>query len=232
MGLLDFLLGEKKPVAKVEVKMYSNGREVSAEEAEKNRKERERQYADHPNPKFHRTEKEQRMKNDFRMNHSQEIKRYEDAMVSAYVESRNAKNVDTKIELLRKALECFDSMKNWCRKFPEGKLYFEDSWEHLHNSRTPDWSYGEGIRKELSYLESHREELIAAEANHRKESVNLNKRLRNVLRANPGIKQTDVYSKFDKSVKPDLQEMLYMMAKDGEITRKKSGNTYVIQYNG
>ena len=30
----------------------------------------------------------------------------------------------------------------------------------------------------------------------------------------------------------DIQEKLYFMAKSGEITREKSGNTYVIYYNG
>ena len=226
MGLFE----KKKPKIKIEMKAYENGRELSAEELERRKKEREEQYKNHPNPKFHRTEKENQLSSEFYRRNYKEIKRREDMMTNAYAASGDG--IDDKIKNLRNAYDIYLDFKNWCYTSEGGRLYFDDMWEHLHNSRNPDWSYGERILEELIELENHREELIAEENAYKIESVNLDNRLLALLRDNPGIKQTDVYKKFGSIVKSDIQEKLYFMAKSGEITREKSGNTYVIYYNG
>lgn len=228
------LSAAKKASVKIEMRMYENGHEVSLEEVEQERQARQARYENHPNPKFHRTKEEQELSFDFHRNHYAEIKKREDAMVNTSDETTDdvGDTVAAEIESLRKKLERFEELKKWCSQFPGGRLYFEDMWEHLHNSRNPDFSYGDQIRDELSYLESHQDELRAAHEIYKIESSDLENRLLDILRSNPGIKQTDIYKRFGKSVKSDIRDKLYFMAKSGEISRTKCGNTYTIHYIG
>lgn len=47
-----------------------------------------------------------------------------------------------------------------------------------------------------------------------------------IIKSNPGILQKDIYKQFDVTVKPDIQEILYFLGKNGKILREKVGNSY------
>ena len=143
--------------------------------------------------------------------------------------ARNARNVDSRIRALEGLVKTFYAIKSKCKSMGvEYTRYFSETWEHCHNSKSKDFCYVTAYEAELADLKSRREDLLAAEKVHGIETKDLKGRLKTFLRNKPGIKQTDVYKEFGSSAKPDIQEALYFMAKNGEILRVKSGNTYVI----
>lgn len=49
-----------------------------------------------------------------------------------------------------------------------------------------------------------------------------------MIKNNPGIIQSDIYKQFPSVLKNSISESLYHQAKNGEIRREKSGNSYRI----
>lgn len=162
-----------------------------------------------------------------------EIKPLEDAIVKKALASKEAKKVDDKIKLLNDLIESYYSLKSKCVSLgTDYQVYFSKMWEHCHNSKNPDFSYIEQFEKELQELQQNRGELAAKEALHEIAAKNLNAKVTEILKNTPVILQTDIYKQFDPIVEKDIQSMLYFMAKDGIITRRKAGKTYEIKYNG
>ena len=50
--------------------------------------------------------------------------------------------------------------------------------------------------------------------------------IKEIISANPGILQSELYRKYDPVLKDSISELLYFAAKDGRIRREKSGRSY------
>lgn len=89
----------------------------------------------------------------FLQKYQKEIKVREDNMVSSYASARNEKDLHKKILRLNEALSFFEEFKDWACKTPDGAAYFSQNWEHLHNSKCADFSYGERIKEDIAKCE-------------------------------------------------------------------------------
>jgi hypothetical protein len=47
-----------------------------------------------------------------------------------------------------------------------------------------------------------------------------------IIKAEPGVVQSDLYKRFDENLKPDISNELYWFSRDGVIEREKSGRSY------
>ena len=211
MGLFNLFKKKPSPKIKVEMRGFVNGKEVRLKEEE---------TPDEIKPmKYYETLQ-------------REVKPLEDIMVSFAVSSKDIKGVGNRIEILKALVESYYDLKSKCISLgPDYQDYFSKMWEHCHNSQNPDFSYIEQYEKELHELQENREELEAQEALHTKAAERLEERVLAVLKESPTILQTDLYRHFDPIVQKDIQSILFFMAKNGVITRKKSGKTYEIQYH-
>lgn len=80
----------------------------------------------------------------------------------------------------------------------------------------------EGDRERLRYLEENMKELLKHEAMIRK----LRKELVSIIKNEPGIIQSDIYKRYDPSLKNAISNELYLMGADNTIIREKSGRSY------
>lgn len=160
-----------------------------------------------------------------------EIKPLEEIMVNFAVASKEQKQVDDRIEVLKALVQSYYDLKSKCISLgPDYQEYFINMWEKCHNSRNPEFSYIERFEKELNDLQSKRDTLKSEEELHQKESGGLEERVIAILRENSSMLQTDIYKNFDPIVQNDIQSILYFMAKDGRIAIEKSGRTYMIHF--
>lgn len=160
-----------------------------------------------------------------------EIKPLEEIFVNFAVVLKEKNQVDDKIEILKDLIQSYYDLKSKCISLgPDYQKYFINMWEKCHNSRNKEFSYIDRFEKELNNLQSKRDTLKLEEKLHQKESDGLEDRVIAILRKNSSILQTDIYKIFDPIVQNDIQSILYFMAKDGRITREKSGRTYMIHF--
>lgn len=136
-----------------------------------------------PNPKFHRSEREEKLKHDFFCKYYQQnskLDSLEDRLLELRSIAMKEKNRDKKIIKLNEALECYDKIRKFCDSEGEGgKLYFEDMWEHCHNSSDPDFSYGNIMIELRNELINERELYIP--------------QILNIISNNASILQKDLY---------------------------------------
>lgn len=214
MGLFDFLKKEAPPQRKkranVRVKIYDeNGKEIKTSPTD---------GKDIKPIQYYET-----IRN--------EIKPLEEIMASFAVASREQKQVDDRIEILKALMQSYYDLESKCISLgPDYQEYFINMWEKCHNSRNPEFSYIVRFEKELDDLQSKRDVLKSGEELHQKESIGLEERVIRILRESPPMLQTDIYKNFDPIVQNDIQSILYFLAKDGRITREKSGRTYMIHF--
>lgn len=212
MGVFGFLKKKQAPKCKVEMRGFCNGKEVKLKGSEG------------PPDELKPMEYYETIQ--------REIKPLEDIVVNFAVSSREIKGTGSRIEILKALVESFYDLKSKCVSLgPDYREYFSEMWEHQHNSKSPDFCYIEKYEKELHDLQEHREELEAQEALHEKAAENLEERVIAILEKSPVILQTDIYQQFDPIVQNDIQSILYFLAKNGTITRKKTGRTYEIKYS-
>lgn len=94
------------------------------------------------NPKFHRSEKEEDLSFNFSQKWASAIQKYEDAIYNETAKVGTLDTVDKNIEQCQRAIDAFESFRNYCyKKSKGGQIYFEDMWEHCHNSKNPCFSY-------------------------------------------------------------------------------------------
>ena len=149
-----------------------------------------------------------------------EIKPLENRMVEFAVSAKNSKRVEDQIISLSGAVKTYYMLKKICSALGEDyKTYFDKMWKP---------SYVEKYEKELQYLQSNYGELVKKEALHDRESINLERKEYSLLKAYPGILQTEVYKHFGATVRDDIRSIIYFMEKNGQVERVKTGNTYKI----
>jgi hypothetical protein len=174
-----------------------------------------------PNPKFHRSEREEKLKHDFFCKYYQQnskLDSLEDRLLELRSIAMKEKNRDEKIIKLNEALECYDKIRKFCDSEGEGgKLYFEDMWEHCHNSSDPDFSYGNTMIELRNELINERELYIP--------------QILNIISNNASILQKDLYVLVPSIKKYTVQKLLRELEHESKIIRTKKNGSYTLKIN-
>lgn len=212
MGLLDLFKPKPKPELKPEdVAYYEDGKPVSLEEAKRRREKWQAEAAADPNPIYHRTDEEQMMKVNFHHQNAQEVDTRDARLSESYIAARAERDLDRKIVLLEKALSIFQEEKAWFDRTPAGALYFQDRWEHLHNSRNSDFSFYEQAESDLAYCVRVRDVVIPG--------------ILQAASADGGAKQASLCKLLDVPAQ-DFRDIVARLEADGKIERVKKGGAY------
>lgn len=208
MGLFNFF--KKKPSVSIDMTMKEHGKTYT--EQEYNNKLRR----EHPNnPAYHRTEKELDLSGDFFCKNIKEIQKRRDDLSNCYSLALTTNEIDLKIELLQKALEKYNNYKEWCYKYPGGKIYFQDKYEYIEGPDGSLYSKDEQIATDLRHQLYIKNEVIPTILNES-------------LKAN-GILQSQLYTLFPDISKKELQAITNEMECQKQIKKTKKGNSYLIE---
>ena len=112
------------------------------------------------NPKFHRTEKEEELSIQFETNHWEEIQKHTDSFEDCYNLALSEKDLNKKIELLEKTIIKYEKARTWFYRTKGGTIYFQDMYEHLHNSKDDDFSYIDPVKREMNKCIKERSNII------------------------------------------------------------------------
>lgn len=168
------------------------------------------------NPKFHRTVEEHDLIYNFTEKHGVKSTQMCDYFQRLNQKAYRSSNIDEQIFYLQKAIQAFEEAKTWhynCSK--GGKLYFQDSWEHLHNSRYECFSWVDSVQNNLDAQIQKRDLIIPW-----------------ILKtAEPGFKQTEIYKEFPNIDKSQLRSAIDDLCSNKKISKIKKGNTYWISSN-
>ena len=160
----------------------------------------------------------------------------DDKLYELSIAAANAKSIDEEIACLKAFISFYYQYKNECISKGESYFkYFSDMHMHCHNSRNPDFDFVTPREERLEYilqnydgLIKEEQEKIAAEAKKQEllKATDLEQSIKEIISANPGILQSELYRKYDPVLKDSISELLYFAAKDGRIRREKSGRSY------
>ena len=188
------------------------------------------------NPKFHRTFKDNELSFKFENTYYEKISDFEDKL---YSEEKNIYlifDIDKRIEQCQKVINIFNKFKNFCyKKSKGGMIYFQDTWEFMHNSKNDCFSYIDEIEAYLEKLiKNYDEEKIILEKEKNKQvkitqylqEHNPEEEFLSLLKNKPGILQKDIYKNFDSDIKDVFKPLPRTLEKAGKIKRIKSKNSY------
>lgn len=165
------------------------------------------------NPIFHRTAEEHELIYQFGSNYGRQSAKICDVFENFSRAAYEAENIDEKIDLLQRAIDTFEVAKQWHYQHSEGgKLYFQDWWEHLHNSRRECFSWVDNVYAYRDHLVKERDVIVPWILDH----------------AQNGFLQTDIYKVFPEEEKTVLRRIIKALASDGKINMTKKRNTYFI----
>lgn len=170
------------------------------------------------------------LSDDFYLNYYDEIEKYENKFNKSNFKIYEINDIDLRIKQYEKTIKLLNDFKNYClSKGKGGQKYFEDMWEHCHNSKNPNFKFIDKLYSELNDLKNNKEFYIKQSREH--EEINAFKKtvdneLINLISQNQGILQKDIYKYFEPHFKDSIQSSLYFMAKNKKITREKFKNTY------
>ena len=105
----------------------------------------------------------------------------------------------------------------------KGECFAE--WAKIHVANPDSLA---DFKKELKYMEDHKDEILQLERLTKKFKTDLPK----IIKSEPGILQTEIYKRFDPEHKTIISDVLYRMAREGVITREKAGRTYSLYPKG
>lgn len=165
------------------------------------------------NPKFHRTTAEEELRFQFFYHHGAESQKRCDAFHDFAYQAYKTDVIEEKIILLQKCIEAYESAKEWHYKKSKGaKLWFQDEWEHCHNSQNECFSW---IDDEYTYLD------------------HLIKTLDVVIpwileNSQKGFLQTDIYKAFPDEKQSDLRNTITYLANQNKVLKTKKGSTYFV----
>jgi len=168
---------------------------------------------DSPNPKFHRTAHEKDLLFHFEMNFGHEIGVLTKKFESLYREAYRTNNLDKRITLLNETIIAFEKARQFCySKGKGGTLYFQDMWEHLHNSNNPCFSYLDNIKDFLDESIYLKDEVIPE--------------IINTIAKNDGILQKNIYKLLPDIEKSTIQHTLKLLESENKLSKIKKGNSY------
>lgn len=81
------------------------------------------------------------------------------------------------------------------------------------------------FEERLKYIEENMDDLLKVE----KLIDKLRTELPKIIKAEPGILQTDIYMRYDTNAKHHIRDTLRIMENEGIIVREKSGRTYSLK---
>ena len=181
------------------------------------------------NPKFHRTQREEKLKDNFYFEHYEQLRLVDNEIYEAVQQAKTFEdNIDDKIELCNKAIRIFYDHKKFCSQSEGGKLYFADYWEHCHNSRKECFSFIEDTEELLKELQANYDDYNEYYTTLK----TLDKDLLKFLSDNAPILQRDIYKHFNARLKYNIQKYIRDFQESGLITREKKGNSYIIRFVG
>lgn len=172
------------------------------------------QYQQSPNPKPHRTDREENLVAEFMLKHDDEIQQHTDSFETQRRLAYEECDLDKKIEMLQKTISLYESEKKWFYRTKGGKLYFQDFYEHLHNSRSCDFDYISGVREYLNDCIRKRDYIIPE--------------LIHLITNSNGILQKNVYKYLPDVPMTVIQETIRELEDASIITRTKKSNSYFL----
>lgn len=165
------------------------------------------------NPKFHRTECEAELSFAFMMKYGKYLSIYIEQFESLYHAAYKTDDLSLKIELLKHSLLAFEKAKKFA--YSEGKggtIYFQDMYEHMHNSRNSCFSYADIIQQSLDSAIQERDVIIPG--------------ILQIVNDNDGILQKNIYDKLPSISKSDIQREIKELENKHMLTRTKKSNSY------
>lgn len=209
MGLFGLFKPKSKLKFKIEMQAYQNGEEVILKDkpVDTAQEEKIRQY----------------------IKIQKDIEPYESIMVGFATALKDKQTVDHEIELLTLLIDEYNEIQQKC--YERGKEYidyFNATWVNIRTNAPDGPGYIGRYIKRLEYLKSNYVTLKAQEEIRNQFLPNLEQNILLFVERNQPILQTNIYKAFDASVKEDIKEILYLLAKSGKLKREKQGNTYLV----
>jgi hypothetical protein len=94
------------------------------------------------NPKYHRTPVEQKLAFEFSQMFKEQVSDYNNAIYDEVNLVRQLVSSEDKILQCRKAINIYKEAQTFCySKGQGGQIYFDDMWEHCHNSKNDCFSF-------------------------------------------------------------------------------------------
>lgn len=168
------------------------------------------------NPKFHRTEREDELAFDFMMKHTDELGSYIDQSEELYRKAHAVDDLSCRIELLKQSLIVFEKARKFAySKGKGGIIYFQDMYEHMHNSQNDCFSYADTIQASLDSAIRERDVIIPG-----------------ILQAvgnNDGILQKNIYEQLPDISKSDIQREIRKLENENVLSRTPKSNSYELR---
>lgn len=165
------------------------------------------------NPKFHRSIQEKELSFRFSNTYSYQIHAMENRFQTIYRTACNEPDINAKISLLTEALNSFENTKSFCySKGTGGTIYFQDTWECLHNSRNACFSYADTIQHSLNEALLERDIIIPG--------------ILNAIYENGHVLQKDLYKLLPTVERQQVQYVVQKLERNNYIIKTKSGNSY------
>lgn len=174
------------------------------------------------NISLNRTDREEDLCVKFMMEHKAEIKIHTDNFEDCYRMAHETDDLNQKISLLEKTITEFEKSKKWFYTTKGGTIYFQDFYEHLHNTQSPDFSYIDIVQESLDYFKRMRDYVIP--------------HLMHILSSQESIMQKDIYKLLPDVSREDIQAIIKELEYEDKVSRVRKGNSYLITllhgYNG
>lgn len=167
------------------------------------------------NIKFKRTKKEEELSFQFMMNHGAELESKVEKFENCYQQALTVTSLEQKIALYEQTIKLFKKAQNYAYKSKGGTIYFQDLYEHMHNSHNPDFSYLDLLQNELNSLIEKRDHIIP----HIKELISSHK----------GILQKDLYQYIPDLSKSEIQKIIRELENQNKIKRTKKDGSYSLE---
>ena len=160
------------------------------------------------NPKFHRSNHDKKLRNEFSQKNYSIIQDYENRI---YISDKADYNK------LKSNLASYDEFKKFCYGNGDGgKIYFQDMWEFCHNSKNDCFSFKETILKYMqNFLDANQAVLDIIE----------------ILKINETYLQKDLKHEINYCTPQEIGAIIKEMVNNKIITREKYKNTYLLKLN-
>ncbi|MDF2505110.1 hypothetical protein [Clostridium sp.] len=97
----------------------------------------------------------------FSIQNQKKIKAFENNMVNSNIAWIKEKYIDKKIQLYKNTIDIYKEFKSFCcSKGNGGKTYFDNIWEHCHNSQDDDFSFIKNAEEQYKYLINNKDIVI------------------------------------------------------------------------
>lgn len=163
-----------------------------------------------------RSAKEDELSFQFFHKHGAESQRKTNVFLELNRAAYSENDIDKKINLLQDAITAYENAKEWHYNYSKGAMiYFQDIWEHMHNSRNPCFAWDESVRSELAWQIEVRDVILPWIFKN----------------AQNGFMQTEIYREFPSKSKEALRREIDTLVAAHHLLKTKKGNSYFITAN-